>query len=343
MDDTHTEQRIQTVCLLALCLVAIAGAMYWLRPIMIPLVLAVFLSFVLAPFVDTVVRDAGAPRPLAVAVTLFLVFLVFWLIWALVATSMTQLSENADKYREGLISLPGVVTEHLPASLLGGGTDAEDKLRMVVLEFFQTVLVGSTKAALDIVSKGVLVLIFVSFMLLGGATAGAGGKSIWNDAKQRIRRYAVTKMAVSAITGGLVGTVLALLGVDMALAFGFCAFLLNFIPNVGSILATLLPLPVVMLSADLTPVVQVLAILLPGIIQISIGNIIEPKIMGDSFGLHPIAILASLVFWGMLWGIVGMFLATPITAIVKSVFERMEHTAPIADLLAGKLTILDRE
>ena len=127
------------------------------------------------------------------------------------------------------------------------------------------------------------------------------------------------------------------LGVDLALVFGLLAFLLNFIPSVGSIIATLLPVPVVVVSPDISTTTAILAILLPSLIQIVIGNIIEPKVMGEALDLHPIVILMALIVWGMLWGVVGMLLATPMTAILKILFERLEPMAPVAQVLAGRL------
>ena len=81
----------------------------------------------------------------------------------------------------------------------------------------------------------------------------------------------------------------------------------------------------------------VLAIALPGAVQMSVGNIIEPKLMGEELDLHPVTILLALMIWGAIWGIVGMLLATPITAVMKILFERMELTRPVADLFAGRL------
>ena len=152
----------------------------------------------------------------------------------------------------------------------------------------------------------------------------------------RVKRYLMTQAAVSAATGILVGTVLALLGVDLALVFGLFAFLLNFIPSVGSIIATLLPLPVVLFSPDVTTLTAVLAIAIPGSIQLTIVIIITPKVMGDSLDLHPVVILLALILWGTIWGIVGMLLATPITAVMKILFERLEVTRPLAGALAGR-------
>ena len=92
----------------------------------------------------------------------------------------------------------------------------------------------------------------------------------------------------------------------------------------------------------MSPLVAVLAILIPGIIQVTIGNGIEPKVMGDALDLHPVTILLALIFWGMLWGIPGMLLATPITAVMKILLSRLEYTRGLADLLAGRINTLSR-
>jgi AI-2 transport protein TqsA len=115
------------------------------------------------------------------------------------------------------------------------------------------------------------------------------------------------------------------------------SFLLNFIPSVGSILATLLPLPVVMVEPSLSNTTAILAILLPGAIQMTMGNFIEPKIYGESLGVHPVVTLMSLVLWGTLWGVVGMFLAAPLAAIIQIFLGRLEHTRPFAEAMAGRL------
>jgi AI-2 transport protein TqsA len=130
------------------------------------------------------------------------------------------------------------------------------------------------------------------------------------------------------------------LGIDLAMVFGLFAFLLHFIPSIGSIVATLLPLPVVLVNPAVSPTVAILAIVLPAAIHFVIGNFIDPKLMGQSLDLHPVSVLLALMVWGAVWGVIGMFLATPLTAIMKILFERSELTAPIADLMAGRLDAL---
>jgi AI-2 transport protein TqsA len=92
---------------------------------------------------------------------------------------------------------------------------------------------------------------------------------------------------------------------------------------------------------DWKMVIVILAILLPLSVQLLIGNVIEPKVMGDTLGLHPVVLLMALVFWGVLWGLPGVLLAAPMTAIAKIVFERIEVTRPLAHVMEGRLETLD--
>jgi predicted PurR-regulated permease PerM len=172
-----------------------------------------------------------------------------------------------------------------------------------------------------------------SHALLGVGKKGNG----WSEIASKIQRYIVVKAVLSAATGLAVGTVLAVLGIDLAMVFGLMAFLLNFIPSIGSIVATLLPLPVVIFNPELGTTTAVLAIALPGLIQLVVGNVVDPLVMGEALDLHPVAIVLSLILWGMIWGVVGMLLAAPIAAILKLLLERLELTAPLGRLLAGRL------
>jgi AI-2 transport protein TqsA len=186
-----------------------------------------------------------------------------------------------------------------------------------------------------LVSNGVLVLIFVIY-LLAGRQPNEQRTGFYAEADQKIRRYLLTKVSTSVATGLLTGIILTLFGLDLALVFGFLAFFLNFIPSVGSIIATLLPIPMAMVQFDSFWMIAGI-ILVPGAVQMTIGNGIEPVLMGEGLDLHPVTILLALVFWGLIWGVVGMFLAAPIMAVLRIVLDRFETTRPIAGLLAGRL------
>src|SRR5690606_7889221 len=108
------------------------------------------------------------------------------------------------------------------------------------------------------------------------------------------------------------------------------------IPSIGSIVATFLPMPVVLMQYDVS-LKTLIIFLIMTFVQVLIGNIIEPKLMGERMDLHPVTVLVFLLFWGLVWGIPGMFLAVPITAIIKMVLSRIESTEGIAQVLAGRI------
>jgi AI-2 transport protein TqsA len=165
----------------------------------------------------------------------------------------------------------------------------------------------------------------------------------WGEMESRIRSYTLTMTALSGVTGILVGVVLWFFGVQAAAVFGLLTFLLNFIPNVGSFISIILPIPIVLLAGNLTGFDKFLAIGIPAVIQFAIGNFLQPKLMGEHMKLHPVVILMALIFWGTLWGIVGAFLAVPITSIIRIACDRHPFTKPVANLMAGHLDAFREE
>jgi AI-2 transport protein TqsA len=339
MNPAERELRIQTVCLLILAAVAIAVALYWLRSVMIPFVLAVFIAIGLAPLIDAQVRHLRIPRGLAIVATLTVALFLLNLISGFVSASVAQLAGSADLYQERAQRLLIEAARLLRLDEIPFPEGARP-LGPITIERISGILMGTTNAVLAIVSQGFLVMIFLIFLLLGGSSVRKTRGVVWSEVEWRIRRYLLAKTLVSAVTGVLVWLVLALLGIDLAMVFGLFAFLLNFIPNIGSVIATLLPLPVVLVNPEVSPTAAVLAIIVPAAIQFVIGNFVDPKLMGQSLDLHPVSVLLALMVWGTLWGAIGMLLATPLTAIMKILFERSELTAPIADLMAGRLDAL---
>jgi len=192
---------------------------------------------------------------------------------------------------------------------------------------------GLTGHFLGLIGNFFLILIFLMFLLLGQAKSGPL-PGVLGEINIKVSRYIWTKFSLSLVTAILVGSVLALIGLDLAFMFAVLVFLLNFIPSVGSVISSLLPLPVALLQFGMSwQFIVIFAV--PGLFQFAIGNVLEPKLMGKSLGLHPVTILFFLLFWGAVWGVPGMFLAVPITAILKVVFEQFPGTQPIAKLFAG--------
>lgn len=334
MSEPAPDQRIQTVCLFALATVAVAAALYWLQAVMVPFVLSLFIALGLSPLIDLQTNKLRMPRWLAVVVTLLVAIALLVLVGVLITTSANRLAANAFTYQAQVRGLIDGFVERFPLEQYG--VDPTEFLRLP-LQTISTVAVNIANAFVSLVSQGAIVLIFLMFLLLGGSATDQPLGGMWTEVESRVKRYIVFKFILSGITGVLVGFILRMLGVDFAGAFGLMAFLLNFIPSIGSVVATLLPLPVVLVSPDVSGLTVILALALPGAVQMTIGNVIEPKVMGDELDLHPVTILLALMIWGAIWGVVGMLLATPITAVMKILFERSELTRPVADLFAGRL------
>lgn len=340
MDDTGArEQRIQTICLLILSTIAVAAALFWLRPILLPFVLALFFTLALTPIVELQMRWSRMPAALAVTSTLILLALGLAGMGSLISTSVAKLGTNADGYQQKIELSIERVRESLPLEQIGLA-DAEgviDPFSIVDPGSIGNMLVGTTNTIVDLSSRGLLVLIFTFFLLAGRATSPPDESSgVASEIEDRVQRYIVNQTLISAATGLLVWMVLATIGVDLAIVFGLFTFLLNFIPNIGSIVAVLLPVPVLLVSPEVSALEGILAVALPAAVQFVIGNVVGPKIIGDALELHPVTILLALMFWGALWGIAGMLLAVPITAILRILMERFDVTEPVARLLAGQ-------
>jgi AI-2 transport protein TqsA len=342
VDTEQREIRIQTVCLLIICAVAIGIALFMLRTVMVPFVLAIFSALGLSPLIAFQRRYLRLPKSVAILTTFIFGFVILSLLGGLISISLRQLTDNANAYQQQINRL----LDQVMMMAEGYGIDPVtvfDSMSGLPFKSVSGIIANLTKGIFDILSNGLLVMLFLFFLLLGGTQTTGPSRGVLGEIELRVQRYIMTKTVVSAATGGIVGGILAFLGVDLALVFGLFAFLLNFIPSIGSIIATLLPLPMVLVNPESTLTTVILAIGLPGLVQLLIGNVIEPKVVGGTLNLHPATVLISLIVWGMIWGIVGMFLAIPLTSVMQIFFERFEHTAPIAELLAGRLDRLQVE
>lgn len=339
MKKSSAEVRLTTACLVILTGIAIGAALYFLRTVLVPFVVALFLSYLLAPVIDFQIERLRFPRPLAVLGTFILGCLAIFLLWMTTSASVTQMAANQEAYRANFAKLLDEIEELLPVEVFHErARELFDAPEETLVQAVRNILSTTAGSILEVLSKGVLVLVFLLFLVMGqGRREERSSDSFLATAETQIKRFLSVKVTISAFTGVAVGLVLHVLGVPLAFVFGVSAFLLNFIPNVGSIIATVLPLPMVFLNAELSVLAKILAFVLPGVIQFSVGYLLEPKLMGRSLDLHPVTVLMSLTFFGMIWGVIGMFMATPITAIVKILLEKTEYTIPYARLFAGRL------
>jgi AI-2 transport protein TqsA len=339
MSESHknpSESHVRTACLLVLTFVAVGFALHFLRPVLVPFLLALLISYCMTAVIDVLARRLHLHRAAALATTAVLGLAILVLVGLLVAGSVTEMTGQLQTYGDKVAALTDWVARHVPLERLGIHVDGETGRVTALPRESVTAAVSVTLSEVaNLLSSGALVLVFVILLLVGSGRPRPARGGLLAEVGPQVRRYILQMTLLSAVTGLLVGLALFALGVPLAFLFGFLTFLLNFIPTVGMILATLLPVPVILLSPDLSPAAQVLAVAAPAVIQGVIGALVQPRVLGRSFGLHPVSILLALIFFGMIWGVAGAFLATPIMAVLKIVLERVPDTRPVAALLAG--------
>ncbi len=332
-----SDRRVQTVCLLTLTLLAAGGALFLLRPVLVPFVLALFFTQCLAPVIKLLMRHANCPRGVAVTVAALLGVGVLTGAGFVVASSVGKMEANSDAYADSLKNLTNKVIASNVARRAGvrPGTVDGAWVRDAVKS---SALVGSvfSGTASVLSSTGTTVLLMI-FMLYGRRNPPRRPGGLMSEIDDHVQRYISLTVVISVLTGGVVWITLGVLGVQFAAVFGLLAFLLNFIPNVGAVLATLLPLPIVLLDPHLHVPAKVMAFAIPGGFQVFVGSLVQPRLLGNSLDLHPVVVVLSLLFFAYIWGVAGAFLAVPLTAVFRIVFERIPSTRPLAAALAGNL------
>ena len=304
---------LMTGSLVVLAIVATGFLLTYTRAVMIPFVLAVFITSIVAPLVDIQVLKLRIPRSFAVALTLLVVVSAFAVITLLGVQAALNIVKSAQDYSEDIASFGHDVLSKIEEWSRVQEWKLQISVDDITRQVQSTVLHVATSTLGNMagwLSQVLLVLIFVGF-LLAARNPDFVRQGIYADIDTQIRRYLGTKVVISAATGILVWITLATFGLELASVFGLLAFRAQFIPSVGSIIATVLPLPTAVAQFHDDWGMLLAAIAIPGAIQMTIGNVIEPKLMGEGLKLHPVTILMSLAIWGLLWGPVGMLFGRP--------------------------------
>jgi predicted PurR-regulated permease PerM len=304
--------------------------------------LSVFIALIATPPVLWMERK-HIPRGLAVlAVILFLVS-VLLLIGGIVGASLSSFSDALPFYqqrlREEVLGLkPFLASKHIMVT---------DK---VLLEYFDPgpvmgYAVGALSQMGTALSNMLLILLTVVFILLEASSFPVKVRSVLGDPKRafpqftkfvnELKRYMIIKTVINLTAGIVIALWLVVLDVDFPVLWGFMTFLLLFIPNVGSVIAAL---PAVLLAMTQhgggTALLTALGYFAVGTL---LGNILEPRIMGQKLGMSTLVVFLSMILWGTMLGPVGVVLCIPLTMTVKALFENNEQTAWIAVILGPEL------
>jgi AI-2 transport protein TqsA len=340
------DTKLIVVFLGILVFLALGFVLHLLKAILLPFVIAVFLAQIFIPALAALRRRKV---PAAVGILLILVgvsamlFVFSWMIYS----SAMSFRESLPRYEARLAGLLDGTVDRLVATFpfLREPVERFRWQEMVEVSSLTGLLAAGVGSFLVFFNEIFLVLLYLVFLLAGSESFPAKLRRALADSTDRVaavlanieaevRKYLLTKTLVNLANGLLVTILLALFGVDFALLWGFLTFIAHYIPTVGAVISVGLPAVFLLLQFESTGWALLIAALNMAL-QFTIGNVIEPRIMGHSLDLSPVLVLLSLIFWGWLWGAWGMILAVPITSTLKIVCENIEGLRPLSILMSS--------
>lgn len=339
--------KILTALLGILTLIAVGAVLKAAQSVILPLMVAWLLSYLVAPIINYL-KTHKVPLSISIACVLVVFAGVCYLVGTFLFSSGLDFAASYGTYERKLLAMLDGLEQRLRLP-------ADVDLGYNLLWKIGTYVDDVAKSFLLFLSNLIMVIIFLVFLLLGKPYFNAKLKlalspknaqrvtGILTSVSRQFGRYLSCMFVISLTTGVLVTMALRIIGVDFAVTWGGLAFVLNFIPTVGSIIASIPPILValVQFSPDIWPAIITAASLLT--IQMVIGNGIAPKLLGDTLNLSPVVVLLSLLFWYWLWGPIGAILSVPIAAVIKIVCDTVEPLNPIGILMGSGRTYQRKE
>ena len=345
-DSTPSNAGLAKVTYILVIIIAIVAMLAYSEEYVVPFIVAMIVWFIIHELRENLqmipwVRK-NVPIWLQSMIAFFIITLVISGVMEMIYYNMSTLYEGLDTYQQNFQAVLLQLNEVM-------GMDVATKVNNYTSQYdFDTVLGETAGYFTTLFGDGFLILIYVIFLLVEETVFPLKLKAFYPEAEeqdkkeelfykmdQNIGRYLRLKTLVSFITGALSYIALLIFDVDAALFWAFLIFILNFIPTVGSLIATIFPaLFAVVQHSELAPFLYVLGSV--GLVQIIVGNIVEPKMMGTSLNMSSLVVILSLTIWGAIWGIMGMILSVPITVMMIIVFEEIPSLRFIAILLSEK-------
>ncbi len=326
--------------LIAAALIILAG-LKWASPILIPVLLAAFIAILAIPIMRFL-KGCKIPEGLAVLLVLVLLIALGVAVVSFFAGTVTAFYGDLPLYQQRLQQL---LTQYGPWLHSFGIDLSSDTIKNLInpgqLMYTTTSVLNSLSG---IITSTLLIVLIIMFILLEASDFPSKVKAALGDSTQTlehfkdisrsVQSYLLLKTLISLITGLAVWLCLAWLDVPYASLWAVLAFILNYIPTIGSIVAAIPAILLSLLMQD--PMTAGLVALLYTVINTLLGSIIEPRLMGNSLGISPLVVFLSLMFWGWLWGPIGMILCVPLTMVVKITLRANPNTLWLAILLGGK-------
>ena len=331
----------RAVIVTAALFIIIAG-MKLAAALLVPLLLSVFIAVICFPLMARL-QQQGLPKGLSITLVLLLTVLIGFSLMLLIGNSLTDFSQMLPEYKQKLSAEWDLGIQWIAER----GIAVPDNIRDVIDPTAAMGLASSIfKGFGNLVSKFFLILLVVVFILAEAAgfmqklapVDNEDGSQTTSDEKtfaqvfvEKLRNYMGIKTIMSMITGVVIGVAMWLIGVDYPVLWGALAFMLNFVPSIGSIIAAVPAVLLTLVQLGFNTALLVTAVYL--VVNISISSFIEPRYMGKGLGLSIVVVFVSLVFWGWVLGPVGMLLSVPLTITVKLALDSKPETQKLGQLL----------
>lgn len=335
-DRSVRDKGVRVLFALASLMVVVAG-LRAASDILVPFLVAVFVAMLSLPLLNWL-QSRRVPPPLAVGLTVLAVVGVLTSAAVVVGTSLRAFTREVPRY---LVSLELVIND-LAGRLGNSGIRIPGDITSEIFDPQQVagIVTGTLRGAASLFSSTLLVLLAVVFILSEAAGFRVKLEAAFGQRQMLVRvatmrieiqRFLAIKTAISVATGAILAAAMALVGIEFALLWGVLAFVLNYIPWLGSILASFPPMLVALVQFGPGRALAVGLIFLA--VNMIFGNFLEPHLMGRRLNLSTLVVFFSLVFWGWVWGPMGMLLSVPLTMVVKIMLENTHDLRWLAVLI----------
>lgn len=338
---TETFSPASRAIIVIAALVIIIAGMKQAAALLVPFLLSIFIAVISFPLMSKLQQN-GLPKGLALTLVVLLVVLVGVGLTVLIGTSLSDFSQALPEYQQKISSQWSEMIRWLKDH----GFPVAESIKDIVDPGAAMGLLSSIlKGFGSVLTNSFLIILTVIFILMetacltqkslrlqqGKDEGGQDEKAFTQVFVEKLRDYMSMKTIISMITGAVVAVAMWLIGVDYPVLWGVLAFMLNFVPNIGSIIAAV---PAVMLAIVQLGVPSALLVAAVYVaVNVVIGSVVEPKYMGKGLGLSTLVVFVSLVFWGWVLGSVGMLLSVPLTITVKLALDSKPETEWLGHLL----------
>lgn len=332
-----------TVSVVLIAVILIGGVLYLMRPVVLPIVLAIFLASLARPVQVRLQRIM--PSALALVATVLATGAILIAFPLVFAANLQVVIQKLPAYGPRL----GAIVADIERLLRDAGIDASilDLSSDKTVDTLVGVATESLQGLASFFTTSVLIIFLLIFLLAEAniikdklaialkPTNHATVMSSVASMQERIQQYVTTKTLFAALNAGVAGAFTAILGIDFPLLWTLLTFILYFIPTFGTLIATLPPVLLALVQFE-TPTIAVVSLIGLIVIFNVLGNVLEPRFMGKTLSLSPLVVFISLMFWGWFFGVVGVVLSVPLTVGIGIVCQHIETLQPIAVLLADK-------